>query len=103
VSKTKYCCSLKVKTFARPKFVGWVCPGTRRDKHPKKLVCPGGCSLHHKGTENDRTMFFQHVTAGNVKFVVCSESMTNFSPPAQALNFLYETRRYLGNAILNIL
>jgi len=37
VSKTKYHCSLKVKTFPRPKFVGWLRLDTRRDKHPKKL------------------------------------------------------------------
>ena len=39
-------------------------------------VCPGRCLLHHKGIENDQTIFF-HVTAGNVK--ICSESTTKFS------------------------
>jgi len=47
-------------------------------------------------------MFFHHVTAGNVKFLFFTESMTNFSSPAQALNFLYETRLYRGNVILDI-
>jgi len=30
---------------------------------------PGRCLLHHKGSENEQTIFF-HVTAGNVKFAV---------------------------------
>jgi len=67
-------------------------------------LCPAGrCLLHHKGIENGRTMFFQHVTAGNVNFVACTKSMTNFSSPAQPLNFLYETRLNRGNAISEIL
>jgi len=32
-------------------------------------LCPGRCVLHHKGIENDQTIFF-HVTAGNVKFAM---------------------------------
>jgi len=49
---------------------------TRGDKHTKNskaiiilALRPRRCLLHHKGIENDRTMFF-HVTAGNVKFAV---------------------------------
>jgi len=32
-------------------------------------LCPGRCLLHHKGIENDQTIFF-HVTARNVRFAV---------------------------------
>jgi len=64
---------------------------------------PGRCLLDYKGTENDQTMLFQHVTAGFVKFVVCSESVTNFLSPAQPRNFLYEKRPYRGNALVEIL
>jgi len=39
---------------------------------------PGRCLFHYKDIENDPTMFFQLVRAGHVKFIVCSESMTNF-------------------------
>jgi len=39
VSKTKYCCSLIVKSFAGSKFVSWLRLGTRRDKYPKKQGC----------------------------------------------------------------
>ena len=56
-------------------------------------LCPGRCLLHHKGIENHQTIFF-HVTAGNVKFAVSQSP--NFHP----LHFLYETRLYRGNAIL---
>jgi len=40
------------------------------------------CLLHHRGIENDQAMFF-HVTAGNVKFIFCNESMTNFCSSIQ--------------------
>jgi len=59
----------------------------------------GRCLLHHRGIENDQAIFF-HVTAGNVKFIVCSESMTNF---CSSIQLLYETRLCRGNAILEVL
>ena len=59
-------------------------------------VCPRSCLLHHKGIENDQTIFFlRH--SGKVKFAVSQRP--NFHP----LHFLYETRLYRGNAILEIL
>ena len=77
--------------------------GTRRDKHTKNskaiimlALCPGRCLLHHKGIGNDQTIFF-HVTAGNVKFAVSQWSNSHL------FNFLYETRLFRGNAILEIL
>jgi len=41
--------------------------------------------------ENDQTMIF-HVTAGNVKFVLCSESMTmtNFSSSIQFFSMKHD-------------
>ena len=38
--------------------------------------CPGKCLLHHKGIENDQTIFFPRHSG---KREVCSESMTIFS------------------------
>jgi len=60
------------------------------------VFCPGRCLLHHMGIENDQTIVF-HVTAGNLKFAVSQ------SPNSHPFNFLYETRLYHGNAILDIL
>jgi len=47
--------------FLPPKKNAW---GTRRDKHTKNSkviimleLCPGMCLLHHKGIENDQTIF----------------------------------------------
>jgi len=48
-------------------------------------LCPGRCLLHHKGIENDQTIFF-HVTAGNVRFAVSQ------GPNSHSFNFLDETR-----------
>jgi len=46
---------------------------TNIPKNSKAIImlvfCPGRCLLHHKGIENDQTIF-AHVTAGNVKFAV---------------------------------
>jgi len=46
---------------------------TNMPKNLKAIImlalCPGRCLLHHKGIENDQTIFL-HVTAGNVKFAV---------------------------------
>jgi len=61
-----------------------------------QALYPGRCLLHNNGIENGQTIFF-HVTAGNVKFAVSQ------LPNSQPLNFLYETRLYRGNAILDIL
>jgi len=57
---------------------------------------PEKCLLHHKGIENDLTIFLPRRSA---KREVCCESMTKFSP----IQFLYETRLYRSNAILEIL
>jgi len=57
---------------------------------------PEKCLLHHKGIENDQTMFLPRHSA---KREVCCESMTKFS----SIQFLYETRLYRGNAIVEIL
>jgi len=59
-------------------------------------LCPGRCLLHHKGIENDQTIFF-HVTAGNMKFAVSQW------PTSHPFNFLYETRLYRGKTDLKIL
>jgi len=58
-------------------------------------LCPVRCLLHHKVIEIDQTTFF-HVTAGNTKFAV--SQWPNFQP----FKFLYETRLYGGNAILEM-
>jgi len=75
---------------------------TRRDKHTKKLESSNYAGilpwkvLHHKGIENDQTIFV-HVTVGNVKFAVSQW------PNSHPFNFLYEARLYRGNTILEIL
>ena len=52
----------------------------RGDKHTKNskamlAVCPGSCLLHHKGIENDQTIFFTSQRESEV----CSEPTTKFS------------------------
>ena len=73
---------------------------TNIPKHSKATIMlalyPGKCLLHHKGIENDQTIFFPR---HREKREVCSESMTKFS----SIQFLHETRLYRGNAILEIL
>ena len=56
---------------------------TQRDKHNKNskaiitlALCPGRCLSHHKGIENDQTIFFPRHSG---KREVCNESMTKFS------------------------
>ena len=92
--KTNYCCWLS-KSFDYRNFPK---TSTTFPPPPKKTLalCPGSCLLHHKGIENDHTIFF-HVTAGNVKFSV------NQWPTSHPFSFLYETRLYRSNAILEIL
>jgi len=64
-------------------------------------LCTGKCLFPHMGTENNQTMFF-HVTAGNVKFVLCSETMTmtNFCSSTQ---FFLRNTTHRANVILEIL
>jgi len=73
---------------------------TNIPKNSKAIImlalCPGRCSLHRKGIEIDQTIFF-HVTAGNVMYAVSQW------PNSHPFNFLYETRLYRDNAILEIL
>jgi len=60
---------------------------TNTPKNSKAIIilafCPERCLLHHKGIENDQTIFAR-VTAGNVKFAVSQW------PNSHPVNFLYD-------------
>jgi len=77
----KYYCSLKIKTFPAPNLWAGYAQVRIETNIPKNLkqqmlaLCPGRCSLHHKGAENDRTMFFPARHSG--KCEVCSLQRVN--------------------------
>ena len=92
VEKKKY--YFENKHYFPPQMLG-VRVETNIPKNSKAIIilalCSGRYLLHHKDIENDQAIF------GNVKFAVSQW------PISHAYNFLYETRLYRGNAILEIL
>jgi len=58
-------------------------------------LCPGSCLLHLQGIEYYQKIY-SHVTGGNVKFALSQR------PTSHPFIFLFETRLYRGDAILEI-
>ena len=96
----RYIISKTSPTFPPPQKMLGLSGETNIPKNSKAIIMlalyPGKCLLHHKGIENDETIFLPRHSA---KREVCFESMTKFS----SIQFLYETLLYRGNAILEIL
>jgi len=68
--------------FPSPQKNVWVRVETYMPKNAKAIImlalCPGRCLLHHKGIENDQTIFF-HVTAGNVNLQLVNDQIFTHS------------------------